>query len=319
MRYTKKTSIEEIRRTHDVVIGWGNSAVQFERYYNPALYKLDGIINGESIHIGKVVCGCTINPPEYLKQFSGERICVIIYPNIENRCLEQIQEIVPGADSIVGRLVDCKLPHQQYYSSDAEDLILIHLLEKLQISDPHYMDIGVCHPVISNNTYLLYEKGLGKGHGILVEPNPVMAGLAKEYRPDNKILNVGVTSGKNGTLQYCSGKYPGLNRFLREGDTPTPGSDVLKLPVLNINQILEENGCENLDVLDIDIEGMDYEVLNSIDFNRYRISIICAEYKNRYGTGDMDCMMAEKGYIHWMSTRENHIYLRKELLNKARL
>lgn len=315
MRYTKKTSIEEIRATHDVVIGWGNSVVQFERYYNPALYKLDGMINGESLHIGKVICGCTINPPEYLEEFVGKRICIIIYPNIENVCLEQIKKIAPEADTIVGRLVDCKFPHQEFYSSDGEDMIFLQMLEKLQISNPYYMDLGVCHPVVANNTYLLYEKGLG--HGILVEPNPVMVGLAKEYRPDNEILNVGVTSGKNGTLKYCSGKRPGRNRFLAEGDMPDAGSEVLELPVLNINQILEENDCEDLDILDIDIEGMDYDVLNAIDFNRYRISIICAEYNSRWGGGDMDRMMVEKGYIHWMSTRENHIYLRKELLDKA--
>lgn len=316
MKYTKKTSIEEIRATHDVVIGGGNSIVQFERFYNPALYKLDGLINGQSRNVGKTVCGYTINPPEYLERFAGKRICVIIYPNIENECLEQIGKIAPEADSIVGRLVDNKLSHQEFYASDAEDKIFLHLLEKLGITDPYYMDIGVCHPVVANNTYLLYEKGLK--HGILVEPNPVMAGLAKEYRPDNQLLNVGVTAGENGILKYCSGVRPGKNYFLREGAAPEEGYRVMELPVLNINQILKENGCEDLDLLDIDIEGMDYEVLNAIDFDKYRIRIVCAEYRNRYGTGDMDCMMNEKGYIHWMSTRENHIYLRKELLEQIK-
>lgn len=311
MRYTKKTSIEEIRRTHEVVLGWGNSVVQFERFYNPALYQLDGLINGQSLHVGDIVCGQEVRTPSYVEKFRGKRVCFIIYPNIEEECIAQIRQLIPEADTIIGRLVDCGKPHREFYSSDEEDLIFLRLLHELGITDPYYMDLGVCHPVVANNTYLLYEKEIG--HGLLVEPNPVMAKLIEEYRPRNKLIHVGVTPKENGILPYCSGKRPGLNHFLQEGEAiDRENMEILNIPVLNINQVLCENACQNLDVLDVDIEGMDYEVLNAIDFAQYKIKIICAEYRGVCGTQDMRRMMQAKGYIHWMSTRENHIYLRKE-------
>lgn len=315
MRYTKKTHINEIRKAHEVILGWGNSVVQFERFYNPSLYKLDGFINGQCLNTGDVICGQRIETPSYVEQFRGKSICFIIYPNIEMECAAQIHQIAPEADTIVGRLVTCDKPHREFYSSDEEDLIILRLLEELGIKDPYYIDLGVCHPVIANNTYLLYEKKIG--HGLLIEPNPVMAKLAEEYRPLNKLLNIGITPKENGILPYCSGKRPGLNHFLREGESiERENWEIIDVPVLNINKVLAENKCENLDVLDIDIEGMDYDVLNTIDYDKFKIKVICAEYWGRSESRNLRSLMSSKGYIHWMTTRENHVYLREEEWSK---
>lgn len=306
MKYLKRTKVEELRKKYDLLIGWGNGIIEFERKYNPSMYKLDYMINGQGKNVGEIICGCKISGPDVLKGFSGKKVCVIIYPNIEQECLNQIHLLLPEADTIIGRLVDAGVPYN--YSSDTEDLIFVRLLETLGISDPVYMDIGVCHPVVRNNTYMLYEQGYTKGY--LVEPNPVMVNLCKEYRERNTILSMGACSGEASSLTYVKGTAPGLNHFLREGEVLSEKDECLQIPVKNINAIFEENKIDFLDILDIDTEGMDYELLKELDMDKFRIKVICAE-KSESSDKNIFKLLNQKGYVHFMSTRENQIFVRE--------
>jgi len=189
-------------------------------------------------------------------------------------------------------------------------LIFVRLLETLGISDPVYMDIGVCHPVVRNNTYMLYERGYAKG--FLVEPNPVMVNLCKEYRRENTILSMGACSKEASSLTYVKGTVPGLNHFLRENEVLSEKDECLQIPVKNINAIFDENKIEFLDLLDIDTEGMDYELLEALDTDKYNVKVICAE-KSESSDKNIFRLLNSKGYIHFMSTRENQIFVRKNL------
>lgn len=311
MKYLTRTSCEELRKNYDVLVGWGNSVVEFERYYNPTLYKLDYLINGEGKDIGEKICGLVLSDASVLEELKDKKVCVIIYPNVEDRLLEQINKFLPNADTIVGRLVDTG--KQYNYSSDCEDTIFMDLINKLNYSnDFSYMDIGVCHPVIRNNTYMLYEKGFT--NGVLVEPNPIMAQSASNYRPGNKVINVGACGGKDSVLPYVSGTCPGLNHFLRENEeVDKETTKVMNIPVRNINDIIAENFEKCPDLLDIDTEGMDYELLSALDTERYPIKIICAEVSKKHNIREL---MQSKGYVHFTSTRENKIFILESEYNK---
>ncbi|WP_026670923.1 FkbM family methyltransferase [Butyrivibrio sp. AE3006] len=317
MRYITSTKIEDIRDRYDLIIGWGNSNFHYERFYNPSMYKIDYIINGLNRDIGKVICGNQIFGTDKVSEIKDEqRLLIIIYSNIEDVVMGQLEEYLKGKqyDTIVSRLI-CSGTHPKgfTYSSDGEDVIVLDLLNKMGISNPRYMDIGVCHPVASNNTFLFYDNGFS---GVLVEPNPSMAGLAKAYRSRDVIENVGVTAGADGKLQYVMRKvHPGINHILREGEKIDERLDkIIDIDTININKLLEKNKCEELDYLDIDIEGMDYDVINSVDFHKFKIKVICAEYKGWGENRDFRAMMQTHGYVHYMTTMENHIYLREDLL-----
>ena len=309
MKYIERTKVEYLRERYDVLVGWGNSVVEFERKYNPSLYKLDYVINGQGKNVGDIICGCKISSPGVVKEFMGKKVCVIIYPNIEQECLDQIYKILPDADTIIGRLVD--VGESYNYSSDIEDLTFVKIITALNISDPVYMDIGVCHPVVRNNTYLLYERGFKRG--FLVEPNPVMVNLLKEYRSENVVLDVGACAGKETSLTYVMETLPGLNHFLRDGEIIA--GETLQIPVKNINDIFEEHKIFSLDILDIDTEGMDYELLEALNLERYKIKVVCAEKWNE-SRETLYALMKRKGYIHFMSTKENQIYIRKDEFEK---
>ena len=188
---------------------------------------------------------------------------------------------------------------------------MLDLIYKLGLENPSYVDIGVCHPVVRNNTYLFYENGYT--NGLLVEPNPEMAELSKEYRPENRIVTCGATAGEDSVLTYYYSHLPGHNTFLEEiAKDRGLLNNKLEIPVRNINSILKEHFTEGLDVVDIDTEGMDFELLEALDTDTLKVKIICAEI----ASPKIKHCLESKGFIHYFTTKENHIYVKTQDLKK---
>ncbi len=190
----------------------------------------------------------------------------------------------------------------------------MQLIDKFKLYDPTYLDIGVCHPVIRNNTYMLYEHGYKKG--VLVEPNPDMCRLIREYRPDNTLLNMGACADDSQFLRYYISPNPscvGHNTFDKAEAKRWGFTKHLDIPVNNINCIIETYCNDTVDILDVDTEGMDLSLIKALDTERYKIKIICAETLI-CGDDLIGEVLEKKGYVHFASTRNNGIYLAKDLL-----
>lgn len=190
----------------------------------------------------------------------------------------------------------------------------MQLVDKLKLKDPVYLDIGVCHPVIRNNTYMLYEHGYTKG--VLVEPNPDMCKLIREYRPDNTLLNMGACADESQSLRYYISSNPSLvghNTFDEEGAKICGFTKYLDIPVDNINHIIEAYCDGMVDILDMDAEGLDLSLIRALDTEKYRIKVICVE--TAICSGDLvEKALEEKGYIHFAGSENNGIYIAKELV-----
>ena len=68
MRYTKKVKYEELREKYDYIIGWGTPRNEFKSRYNPFMYKLDFVINGQNRDVGKIICGIKVYGIDKLKE-----------------------------------------------------------------------------------------------------------------------------------------------------------------------------------------------------------------------------------------------------------
>lgn len=314
-RYITRQTITFLRNEYKYLVGWGAGRDEFFRRYNPAMYQLDYMIDSKNCYFGDI-CGIKISSEAILDGLKDRgRICFIIYPNAELEIIEQIQQHVLDFDIIAARLIDCgDQPVSTGFSSDNEDIIIAHALSKLGVENPYYVDIGVCHPVIRNNTYLFYERGYREG--VLVEPNLDMCGLAEAYRGENIIVRAGACASESGILKYYRhplSTFAGHNTFsLEEAEKGGFADNYIEVPVYNINQIMAENCRRNPDILDIDTEGMDYELLRVLDMEKYRAKIICTE--SCMIREQMNKLMAEKGYIHFMDTLENSIYIARECM-----
>lgn len=316
MVITNKTSIEDLKAQYDVLIGWEVSRSEYIMKYSLCAYRLDYMIDMNKGWEGKTVCGLTVSGVDILKKFADSHVCIIVFPNIEEAVAYEASKYLKNYDMVVSALID--FGGQSFYSESGEDLLFMRLIERLGLKDPVYLDIGVCHPVIRNNTYMLYENGYRKG--ILVEPNPDMCKLIRKYRPDNTLLNMGACADESKSLKYfmsSNPSYVGHNTFSETAAKECGFKDYLEIPVDHINHIIKKYCGGVVDILDLDTEGMDLELISVLDTEKYGIKIICAEVAI-CGDDLIGKVLEEKGYVHFSSSRNNGIYLAKALLNSLK-
>jgi FkbM family methyltransferase len=169
------------------------------------------------------------------------------------------------------------------YAQQGEDLVLQAVFEHLGIARPRYLDIGAFHPTIGSNSFLLYVRG---SRGVLVEPNPFMAELLRKARPEDVVLDVGVSVDASTSADYYMLRdRPQLNTFSREQadryvaeSGPGAIEKVVKMPLRAVNEILAEHFADAPpDLVSIDVEGLDLPLLQTLDFARHRPAVFCVE------------------------------------------
>ena len=123
----------------------------------------------------------------------------------------------------------------------------------------------------------------------LIEANPKNISKLKEsYKNFNnaRILNLGVTASKNNEITFfyteddapyymvCSTK---INHVLKH--YPNSKINEFKIKTVSVNNLFKDYIKEkNIDYLSIDLEGIDFEILMSINLNDYNIKNISFEY-----------------------------------------
>jgi FkbM family methyltransferase len=173
------------------------------------------------------------------------------------------------------------------YSIEAEDLLLANAWQKLigkaLVKGGSYLDLGAAHPVDHSNTFYFYEHGW---RGICVEANPEMCALYKQYRPQDRVFNIGIAP-VSGTLTYHRFDQYLNNGFLPDkivgehigrGETYLGSVDIKCVAVADF---LRNEVRESADILNIDIETMEPRVLGAWDWAVCRPKLICVEIHSR--------------------------------------
>jgi FkbM family methyltransferase len=169
------------------------------------------------------------------------------------------------------------------WAQQGEDIVLWHVLHHLlEIEQPTFMDVGAADPIKGNNTYLLYYTG---SRGVVIEPNPAFAAALRAKRPEDRVVEAGIGVTDVAEADYYEIKgNPLLNTFsaeqvayLQKGKSESVVERVVKMPLLNINKVIEKELGRAPDLLSTDIEGLDFAILQSLDLSRFRPGAICAE------------------------------------------
>lgn len=211
------------------------------------------------------------------------------------------------------------------YAQQGEDLVLWQIAyHALGVKAPTYLDIGAYDPVIASNTYVFYLQGL---RGVLVEPNPAQWDALASVRPRDVLLRAGIGAGAQREADYyvLSGSSQGLNTFSKEdAENAVKRSNgrvaiekVLKMPLLDVNAVMQEHFGGAPTVLSVDAEGFDLRILRSIDFKRFRPPVVCAETLV-FGTRRMDPaigrFMASQDYEPRGGSFVNTVFVDRRLL-----
>tara|TARA_B100000508_G_scaffold5606_1_gene4376 strand:+ start:8319 stop:9044 length:726 start_codon:yes stop_codon:yes gene_type:complete len=192
------------------------------------------------------------------------------------------------------------------YSGDGEDQLILKYFKGK--SNGVYIDIGAFHPKYISNTFLLYKKGW---RGINIDASSNAIELFKKYRSEDINLNVGVSDTEE-VMTYYNFSHSGVNTFdakHAQKKSDQVGNKLLgtkEIQCLPLKKILEENfnklPSQEIDVLDIDVEGLDLQVLTSNDWEKYQPKMILVEdrdFRETPCTSDIYKYLVSKGYTFY--------------------
>jgi len=173
---------------------------------------------------------------------------------------------------------------RDFYSHHKEDVFFLKYFKNKKKG--LFVDVGCHHPTRLNNTYLLYKYGW---RGVNIDMSEISIELFNEVR--NQDLNIhSAVSCKNGVISY----YTNKELFLRASLIQKKGKEKFKyskrVKSRKLDQILEKTKYKNslIDFLSIDAEGADFEVLQSLNFKKYKPKLICIEiWKNSIRNSDI--------------------------------
>lgn len=216
---------------------------------------------------------------------------------------------------------DFQLFNKKTYSQSGEDSIIMYIMamKGIPLSECNYLDLGANHPKFMSNTYFFYEQG---ARGVLVEANPKLACELEKERSGDIVLNKCI-SGKSGEkLDFNILNLDGLSKVGDVSDILHENPDArieetVQLETISVNDIIEQyfSGKFPL-ILNLDIEGLEKQILESIDFEKYRPMIMIIEmipYSKELVRGQKDTELLEyvksKGYDEYAFTGINSIFI----------
>lgn len=184
-----------------------------------------------------------------------------------------------------------KSPDQQEcYSQEGEDLIVARLFDGK--SDGFYVDVGAHHPIRHSNTYLLYRRGW---RGINIDATPGSMAEFRRLRPRD--INVEcLVAGDPSPQRFYMFNEPALNTASRALADERPAENAryqvtgeFELRPRSLASLLDELLPEGqaIDLMSVDVEGLDLDVLRSNDWERYRPTLLLVEALNT-GLLDLD-------------------------------
>ena len=151
-----------------------------------------------------------------------------------------------------------------------------------------YADVGAYHPVEGSNTYKLYLKGWD---GITIEPNPANANAFRKMRPRDRHVIAGIApeSGVREYHQFAAACMNTLDAGTAETAVRTDAAvptGTLTVDVQPLSKVLDEMAPQrHVDFLNVDCEGMDLEVLKTLDLPRQKPTVICIEDHEQFKLG----------------------------------
>lgn len=171
---------------------------------------------------------------------------------------------------------------QHHWGQCAEDVIVTSLLRDVHYNG-FYVDVGAHHPTSISNTYWFYRLGW---RGINIDASKESIDEFNTYRPRDTNLHMGVSNSSE-KMEFHRFESSVFNTFDAEmAKTWQSYSNKLESRYVQCNPlstILAEYvpvGTD-IDLLTIDVEGMELVVINSSDWERFRPKVVVVEQLER--------------------------------------
>lgn len=206
-----------------------------------------------------------------------------------------------------------------YYSQEGEDIILDRIFTGK--SDGFFVDVGAHHPTRFSNTYKFYRRGWT---GINIDALPGSMQAFNELRP--KDVNLEKAIAKTETeLPFYIFNEPALNTFSEKEAKKKDGLRNFKIietkiiKTCTLQSILEEHVPKDkkIDFISIDVEGFDFEALQSMDIEMYRpqvflLEVLNEDIKDIVSSDPIHQYLSDHGYRFFAKTFNTIFFLRND-------
>lgn len=202
------------------------------------------------------------------------------------------------------------------YSQEGEDMVLNRIFENKK--NGFYVDVGAHHPKRFSNTYFFYKMGW---RGINID---AMSGSMNPFKASRPLdINIEIpVSDKDEILTYYIFNEPALNGFSKELSDSRNGLraykiiDTKEMQTKKLSDILDDFLPEGqtIDFLSIDVEGLDFQVLRSNDWDKYKPNVVLVEVLgstlNQIIASETAKFMESQGYVIFAKTF-NTVFFKK--------
>ena len=154
--------------------------------------------------------------------------------------------------------------NKKSFSQFGEDLFIAEFFANQK--EGKYVDLGAFHPMRLSNTYLLFKKGWS---GTNVDLNPITIDLFNLARKnDNNICCL--MAGKENLLKDVYFEDWSAANSITSNENL---SEKKQMKTRTFESLI----YKDFDFLNIDLEGHDYEILQTIDLRKFNPKLICIE------------------------------------------
>tara|TARA_E500000178_G_scaffold343337_1_gene389977 strand:- start:165 stop:827 length:663 start_codon:yes stop_codon:yes gene_type:complete len=154
--------------------------------------------------------------------------------------------------------------NRKSFSQFGEDLFILDFFKNQKKGI--YVDLGAFHPMRLSNTYLLFKKGWS---GTNVDLNPITIDLFNLARKDDDNICCLMAAKENLLKNVYFENWSAANSLTSNINL----SEKKQMKTRTFESLINKN----FDFLNIDLEGHDYEVLQTINLIKYNPKLICIE------------------------------------------
>jgi len=145
-----------------------------------------------------------------------------------------------------------------------------------------YVDIGCFHPTKHSNTSKFYKR---KWKGINIDLNPLTIDLFNYARPRDINICAAISNSNKSNDLYFVGDLSSENtleknhtKWLKKTFNYNQKKFLKKrIKTKKINDILDKYKFYDIDFMNIDVEGHEIKILNSLNLNKFNIKYFCIE------------------------------------------
>ena len=198
-----------------------------------------------------------------------------------------------------------------HYAEFAEDIMINRIFNNIQ--DGFYLDIGAYHPIKGSLTYTLHKRGW---KGMNIDLSKTSIDLFNIARPKDININCAISNFSGDTHYFENSPINQQNSLMSNN----VGQKKIKIKSYKVDEILSLNNINKVDFINIDTEGNELDILESINYEKTNPYLFTIEENSFFMNNNSKLakikFMKEKNYELINIIGVTMFFVKKNLISK---